>query len=177
MSTLSLKTSKKELKCDNYETPDNALDCLLPYIPRPYKYTIVWDCACGNGRIVDFFSKWFLTFGTDINGIVPINFLDETKWDTDFDVIVTNPPFSLKTEFVQRAAEYDKPFAFLMNITALESAKRHTIYQRCNMQLLLPDKRINYIRDGKQTKSAWFYSAWFLFRFDLPRDINYVKVH
>ena len=39
-----------------------------------------------------------------------------------FDCIITNPPFSLKQEFLQRCYELGKPFALLLPLTTFESS-------------------------------------------------------
>jgi len=42
------------------------------------------------------------------------NFFEDNK---ECDIIITNPPYSLKEEFFKRAYELGKPFAFLMPLT------------------------------------------------------------
>lgn len=174
MSTLSLKTSDKSLKNDYYETPCYAVEPLLRYIPNSWK---IWECACGEGRGIQtyFIEHGYDVYGSDILLYGSHDFITYYP-EFPFDCIVTNPPFSLKTQFLERAKQFRKPFAFLMNITALETERRHKVFSDCGLQLLLPNKRISYIVDGQQTKSAWFYSAWFMFGFNLEHDINYVEI-
>ena len=175
MSLLNQKTNKKELKNDHYQTPWYAIKPLEKYIPRDWR---IWDCACGECQIVKYFVNNTENdcFGSDILGILGVDFLT-TNIEYKFDCIVTNPPFSLKTEFLERAIAFNKPFAFLMNITSIETQRRQKVFQDAGMQLLLPNKRISYIVDGVQTTSSWFYSAWFLFGFNLEHDINYVEIN
>ena len=172
MSLLNQKTNKKELKNDHYQTPWYAIKPLEKYIPRDWR---IWDCASGNGMIVDYFGcKGYTSFGSDI--LYGTDFLTMT-FQREYDCIITNPPFSIKTEFLERAIAFNKPFAFLMNITSIETQRRQKVFQDAGMQLLLPNKRISYIVDGVQTTSSWFYSAWFLFGFNLEHDINYVEIN
>lgn len=177
MSVLNQMTNKKSQKNDHYQTPWYALDAVFDFIPKD---TVIWDCACGHGNILRYFDCGrHEAFGTDIYSYDHCDALDFlTEWWTGkhFDIIITNPPFSLKTKFIERAAKYEKPFAFLMNITSLETARRQAVFQKCGLQLILPNKRISYIIDGEQSKSAWFYSAWFMFGFNLENDINYVEI-
>lgn len=37
-----------------------------------------------------------------------------------YDLIITNPPYSFKDQFLKRAFELDKPFMMLLPITTLE---------------------------------------------------------
>ena len=178
MSLLNQKTNKKELKNDHYQTPYYAIEPLLKYIPKNFE---IYDPACGEGKIVEFFRlHGFLTWGTDIINhpvLGKTDFLQTNVWTKNNCAIVTNPPFSLKTEFLEKAFEFKMPFAFLMNITSIETQRRQKIFQNAGMQLLLPNKRISYIVDGVQTNSSWFYSAWFLFGFNLESNINYVEIN
>ena len=49
--------------------------------------------------------------------ILPI----KKKW---FDMIITNPPYSLKDEFIKKCYEWNKPFCLLLPITAFERKAR-----------------------------------------------------
>ncbi|MGC8579683.1 MAG: tRNA (adenine-N(6)-)-methyltransferase, partial [bacterium] len=91
----------------------------------------------------------------------------------NFDCIITNPPYSLKEEFLERAYSFNKPFAFLMPITALEGKTRQDLYKKYGLQLLIPNKRINFETPSGKGSGSWFASAWFTYKFNLPKDIMF----
>jgi hypothetical protein len=76
--------------------------------------------------------------------------------------IVTNPPYSLKQQFLERAYSLKKPFAFLLPLTTLETTKRLYLFQKHCIEIIFLNERINFVmpRKKKQSKS-WFASAWF----------------
>src|SRR6516165_6846352 len=91
---------------DDYQTPPEALLPLLPYLRRDWT---IWECACGKGYLVNALRQTgFRVIATDKK-----DGRDFLTWQPeDWDCNVTNPPFSLKTEFLARAYELGKPFAF-----------------------------------------------------------------
>lgn len=65
--------------------------------------------------------------------------------DEDYDIIISNPPFSIKDMVLARLDELDKPYAMLMPLPALQGQKRFPYIKNC--QALIFDKRINFYKD------------------------------
>jgi len=157
---------KKFSKPDECFTPEEAIYPLLPYLK---KEQVIWDCAFGSGRLAEHFNK----FGFSIVGEESLNFFNK---NLDCDIIITNPPYSKKDDFLKRAFEIDKPFAFLLPLTTLEGIKRGKMFRENKIQMIIPNRRINFeIPSGK--KSAWFATAWFCYKFNLPNDLNFVELN
>jgi len=154
---------------DNFQTPKEAILPLLPYLKKEW---VIWESACGKGNLVEALRKeGFTVIGTDI--LTGHNFLE---WQPEhFDCIVTNPPYSLKDEFLKRSYELKKPFALLLPLTALEGKVRQALYKKYDIQLILFDRRINFETPNKKDYGSWFASAWFVYGFNLPRQLNFVK--
>lgn len=160
--------SKREKfdKPDECYTPEEALYPLLPFVSNS---NIVWDCAYGSGRLAEHLSK----FDFIVKGREDLDFLKE---NVDCDIIITNPPYSLKDKFLERAFELGKPFAFLLPLTTLEGMKRNRMFQEHEIQIIIPNRRINFeIPSGK--KSAWFATAWFCYKMNLPKQLNFVELN
>lgn len=66
-----------------------------------------------------------------------------------YDLIISNPPFSLKDKVLKRLNELNKPFAMLLPLPTLQGQKRFQYLKDC--QALIFDKRINYYKN-KETK-------------------------
>ena len=69
----------------------------------------------------------------------------------DYDIIISNPPFSQKDNVLKRLYELDKPYAMLLPIPALQGQARFPYLQ--DIQYLGFDKRINYYKDEAMTKT------------------------
>lgn len=85
----------------------------------------------------------------------------------NFDMIITNPPYSLKDEFLKKCYEWNKPFALLLPITALEGkARGGAMYRQHGVEVLVLDGRVqfmeNMVKNYNKTKSGnWFNTSWF----------------
>jgi len=159
--------SKREkfVNPDECYTPEYAINPLLPYLEKGWK---IWDCAFGSGRLAEHFKKQ----GFEVVGEDSIDFLDE---DLECDFICTNPPYSKKDWFLRRAFELGKPFAFLLPLTTLEGIKRGKMFKDNGIQIIIPNKRINFeIPSGK--KSSWFATAWFCWKLNLPKDLMFIEL-
>ena len=89
-------------------------------------------------------------------------------------IAVTNPPYSRKNEFLERAYSLGKPFAFLMPVEAL-GGRRVLLYRRHGIELLVPSKRVNFDgEDGELPLGAGFPTAWFCHGL-LPRQLLFVE--
>jgi hypothetical protein len=102
---------------------------------------------------------------------------DFLRWQPrTFDCIATNPPYSLKNEFFERAYTLGKPFAFLVPITSLESARRQRLFSRYGIELILFDRRINFETPDGRGSGAWFATAWFTHGLRIGRQLHFVSL-
>jgi len=154
---------KRKHYSDDFQTPPYAIKPLLPYL---HKEWVIWEPACGKGNLVKALeNEGFKVIGTDIS-----QGYDFLKWKPEkFDCIVTNPPYSLRYEFIKRCYELGKPWAMLMTLTTLEG-KRQELFRKYGIELLLLNKRINFETPSGKGSGSWFPVAWFCWKL-LPRDI------
>lgn len=156
---------------NDYQTPPEALNPLLPYLSKEW---IIWECAEGQGKLSSALrQKGFEVIGTDIND--GVDFLEKQP-EQEWDCIITNPPYSLKQRFLERCYELGKPFALLLPLTTFETAKRQALFDKYGVQVIFFDKRINFITPSGKGSGNWFASAWFTWGFNLPNDLNLVKL-
>ena len=95
---------------------------------------------------------------------------------TYWDCIVSNPPFTNKRAFFERAIELGKPFALLMANTWLNDRAPMQLFADVGLQLLLLDKRTEFVQpDGGVSGKITFSSSYFCYDF-LPRDIVIAEI-
>ena len=157
----------KNVKNDEFYTPKEAIYPLLKYLD---KNKIYWECTdFGDSNI----TKVLKENGFNVIATRKEEF-DFLKNDPvfDFDVIITNPPYSIKDKFLKKCYELDKTFALLLPITSLEGKIRGKLYREKGIELVVLDKRINFM---KEKKNVWFNTSWFCHKI-CNRQLNFEKV-
>jgi len=161
----ALKQSKK---FDEIYTPEYAIKPLLKYLP---KNKVIWECTdFGNSNITKVLKEnGFKVVNTHLkNGF---DFLKDIP-DFDYDIIVTNPPYSLKDKFLERAYQLGKPFAFLLPITTLEGIKRGNMFREYGIEVIVLDRRVQFLEHMGLKKGGgnWFNTSWFCWKL-LPQQL------
>jgi len=154
---------------DDFQTPPAALWPLLQFLPKNW---VIWECAAGTGNLVrELEHQGYKVLFSDI-----LTGQDFLKWQPqeEWDCIITNPPYALKQEFLERCYQLGKPFALLVPLTTFETKKRQTLFRKHGVQVIFFDVRINFTTPSGEGTGAWFATAWFTWRLNLPRDLNFV---
>lgn len=95
----------------------------------------------------------------------------------DYDIIVSNPPFTIKDKILERLYELEKPFAILLPLNSLQGQSRFKYFEQ-GLQLLSFDQRIGYHNVNSMDKTVEgspFATAYFC-RNLLPRDLIIEKL-
>lgn len=89
----------------------------------------------------------------------------------DYDIIISNPPFSCKDDILKRLYELNKPYAMLLPIPTLQGQTRFPYLK--DIQYLGFDKRINYYRDATMTKTqdGVSFGSCYICKNFLPKDL------
>jgi hypothetical protein len=164
------KKNYKDTALDNCYTPDYALDPLLPFLPIE---NIIWECAVGEGHLHRaLLEEGYGTLGTGLTTGQDFFTYTPRSWD----MIVTNPPFSLKYQWIERCYDLGKPFALLLPLETLGACTSQAMFEEYGIEVLLLNKRVNFYMPNKGWDSAaQFPVAWFCWHI-LPRQIVYGKV-
>ncbi len=86
----------------------------------------------------------------------------EYEPDEEWDVMISNGPFTNKRLIFQRAISFNKPFALLMSNTWLNDSAPKQLFKDIGLELLLFDKRIEYQGQKKITFSSSYFCRDFL---------------
>ena len=152
---------------DEIYTPDYAVIPLLKYLPKDIT---IWECTdYGESNIARVLrNNGYKVISTHIKYF---DFLKDTP-KFHFDMIITNPPYSLKNQFLKKCYEYKKPFALLLPITALEGKERNALYQKNSIELIVLDRRVNFLNNKK---SCWFNTSWFCWQV-CEKQLNFERL-
>lgn len=163
----------QSLPMDRCETPAYALDPLVPHLIPEWR---IWEPACGSGRIVRALRSYdFDVIGTDL--LVDQNFFTHEPGDWDsWEAIITNPPYSIKPEWIRRCYDLGKPFALLVPVETIGTGEVQRMMEHYGAELLLLNKRVNFFMPNKgDAGSAQFPVLWFCWHL-LPAPIVYGRI-
>ena len=153
-------------KNDECYTPDYGVRPILEFIPKD---KIVW-CP---------FDKPESEFVKQISKTNPVVYshIDDGKdyynyEPEQWDIMISNPPFTNKKLIFERALSFNKPFALLMSMTWFNDSAPNKLFYEKDLQLLMFDKRIKYYGNTKAT----FNSSYLCWNF-LPKQIIQRKLH
>lgn len=172
MTINSRKVLFSQGKNDECFTPAYGVKPILKYIPPK---AIVWcPFDTEDSEFVKQIRKQNKVVYTHIS--TGHNFLEDTpkfKWD----VIVSNPPFTNKRKFLEKALSFEKPFALIMTNTWLNDSAPKQLFREKELQLLMFDKRMNFNnKEGKPNNKITFSSSYYCWNF-LPKQIIMESLH
>jgi len=165
-------TSNRTSKGDEVYTPFYAVEPILEFLPKNKKIWCPFD------------EEWsaFFQLLTERGFNVVRSSLNERqdffKYEPkNWDILVSNPPFSKKDEVLKRTFSFSKPFALLLPVHSIQSRQRFEIFQN-QIQLLVFDKRINYHADGnmQDTKKGNPFGSAYFCRNLLPTKLEMRKL-
>ena len=157
-------------KANDFQTPPIALNPLLPYLKKDW---FIWECASGHGNL----TKCLLEKGHHVLATDVTEGQDFLTWQPDqqYDCIVTNPPYSLKDQFLKRCYLLGKPFALLMPLTTLEGKRQHWL-EEYGIEIILLDKRLNFETPSGEGTGSWFATAWFTNWLNIGKQLTFGKL-
>jgi hypothetical protein len=177
------KTASKEVRgLDFYASPYAALPPLLVAEGKRLPRTI-WEPAAGNGALVlPLRNRGFSVSATDINNWGCPDSESEVDFTSDIAAqygaslrrthpdfgIVTNPPFGIIEQFVERAVAMSPYVALLCRLAFLESEGRMNWWRHVGLRRVhLISERLPMMHrhgyDGPKLSNAGMCFCWFIF--------------
>lgn len=158
---------------DRCQTPPYALAPLIPYLKKDW---LIWESACGDGLLVyELKRQGFQVGGTDI--LSGHNFFNVRL--KDFGCIVTNPPYSIKFQWLAQCYWLGQPFALLLPVETLGAQKAQTLFKQFGMELILLNRRVHFKMPhiGWVGSSAQFPVAWFTWQLNIGNELTYAELN
>ena len=157
---------------DNGITPDYAVKPLIPYIRDMGYKRILCPFDTENSAYVRVLS--------DAGFKVSHRHISEGKnffnlMSTNADIIISNPPYSMKDRVLNKLFKLNKPFAMLLPLSALQSTKRTPLFRFYDVELMVFDRRICFYdadNPSKYLKGIAFATGYFCRKL-LPSKLVY----
>lgn len=148
MNQKGSKNRKKVEQLDVYETNPLYLDDLFKYEYYTNDGSYYEPCYGINKYLY----KKMQDIGFDVYGSDILEGVDFLKCDDKYDYIITNPPFNLNLEFIEKAFQVaNKRISFLVPLNYLDTMKRFPVFHKKDFpckSVLIYSKRISFIKGG-----------------------------
>jgi hypothetical protein len=164
MASLTKRSKVIDFKNDDeYMTPKSAWEQIKKFIPLD---KTIWESFYGDGASGNHLREMgFQVIHENID------FFTEERGD----IIISNPPFSCKAKVFKRLKELDKPFILILPVSTM-TKKFYMDYfaERCG--IIIPPKRIQFVKNGIQTDRSWFDVIYICYNIDgiEKKTINYL---
>ena len=162
--------TKTFMKHDDYMTPDHAWKDIEEYIPKD---KIIYEAFYGDGES----GITLQAMGCNVIH-EERDFYDEPP---EYDLIVTNAPFSDTKNIMRRLAELDKPFIMIMPSSKINTSYFRENFANKKLQIMIPRRRIHFIKmvDGKKPdnwKNACNFDCfYYCYKMNLKDDITWLE--
>ena len=95
------------------------------------------------------------------------------------DYIISNPPYSLKDDVIDRLFEIGKPFAMLVGVVGLfESQRRFNLFKSHEFEIMYLNKRVSYFKDYAEQRPSLNppFSSVYICSKMLPKTIVFEEI-
>jgi len=168
---LSRAATSEGHESDQCQTPPYAIDPLLPYLDPD---SIIWEPACGEGMLVEAFYDSGFSEVIASDALTGQNFFDYEP--EGWDCLITNPPYSIKYEWLERCYELQKPFALLVPVDTLGAKTAQLLFAEYGSETMFLHPRIDFKMPKKEwDSSAQFSVVWLCWNI-LPEQVMYGDV-
>ena len=162
-------TARTDKASDEVYTPAYAVRPIVKYVDMFRRPSVVW---CPFDTEESEYVKILREAGHKVIASHIDNGQNFFYYEPDnYDIIISNPPFSQKDDVLKRLYELNKPYAMLLPIPSLQGQARFPYLQ--DIQYLGFDKRINYYKDEAMTKTqdGVSFGSCYLCKDFLPKDL------
>jgi hypothetical protein len=160
MAGFQTETFKKD---DDYMTPKYVWENIQQYIPKD---KVIWEAFYGDGKS----GKYLEELGFTVIH-KEVDFFKNNLGD----IIVSNPPFSKSKEILKRLKELNKSFILILPSSKINTQYMRENYKNSDLQIIIPKKRIAFIKNNELTKSCNFDCFYYCYKINLERDIIWLE--
>jgi len=94
----------------------------------------------------------------------------------DYDLIITNPPYTIKKRIFKKLYEINKPFIVIVPISTITKLFIKEIFKTDieRLQMIIPNRRMQFEKNGNQLKRCYFDCVFLCYKMNLKSDIVYL---
>jgi hypothetical protein len=153
-------------KDDDYETTEDIWAYILPFLSFD---KVIYEPFYCSGRSKEILNN--LGYKDVIHEDVDF-FTNHDKYE--YDVIVSNPPFSIKKKVFDKLREIDKPFIMISPVSILTKQFFMDKYKGEDISILVPKRRMQFSKKGEVNGRCWFDCIFVCYKLGLDKQIIFL---
>jgi len=166
MCSLSIRGKDINFKNDNeYETPKYIWEMLTPYIDKNKTIYEPFYCSGLSGQYLKELGYNVIHNDEDFYN----NYM---KYE--YDIIVSNPPYSNKKKVFDKLKQIDKPFIMIVPVATITKQFFINNFKYDDITMLIPNKRLQYSKKSDQLSRCWFDTLFICYKLGLDRQIIFL---
>lgn len=165
-------TAATDKASDEVFTPRYAVTPIVKYIK---KNSVIW---CPFDEEDSEYVKVLRENGFKVIATHIINGQNFFEYEPEvYDVIISNPPFSIKDDILKRLDELKKPYAMLLPLPTLQGQKRFKYLK--DTEALIFDKRVNFFKDKttKEIMKGISFASIYICKDFLPQKLIFEELN
>lgn len=151
------------VKNDEYYTKKESWADIAQYLPRD---KVIWECFYSHNSKSAIYLR---ELGFEVI-FEPVDFFESNLGE----IIVSNPPFSMKKEVFTRLKELDKPFVMLVPSGTIQTKYFKELFENDNnIQLIVPWKKRQFDSPiyNLHPRGCSFNTLYVCYKMNLPKDV------
>lgn len=157
---------RKLTSTDTWNTPKQAWETIAHLIPPEYK--VIYESAYSDGRSGEILREIFP------DRKIIHEEVDYFENEFEYDIEITNPPYSLSRKWLTKVKESGKPFVLILPSFKLHTNYFRDLFESVDYQLIIPRSRIQFTKEGYDDKKCPFDCFYYTSGLGLDKQITFL---
>lgn len=150
---------------DDYESPKRIWEMIDPFMDKNHTIYEPFYCSGLSG-------KYLREMGYNV--IHNDECFYENYDKHEYDIIVSNPPFSSKKKVFNKLKEINKPFIMIVPVSTITKQFFRNNFKDDDITILIPNKRLQFSKKGEELSRNWFDTLFICYKLNLDKQIIYL---
>ncbi len=152
-------------KDDDYETPKYIWEMILNFVSREKTTYDPFYCRGKTTSVMKELGYECIHPDEDF-------FTNHHKYE--YDIILSNPPFSIKKKIFDELKKIDKPFILIVPVSTITKKYFKDNFKNDDITIIIPKKRLQFMKNGEQLKDCWFDTIFVCYKMNMNKQMIYL---